>query len=67
MAQQTPVRIEVYVGTQWTGAESTDVVEYDRDEWNAKTPEERKKLLDEIAEEALADACYASARVLDEV
>jgi hypothetical protein len=48
-----PVRVELHA--EWPGGSEDDVIEIDRAEWTAMTPEQRDELLTREASEFLYD------------
>ena len=60
------VKIKLYVGTGFHGAEHEDYYEYPRDEWEAMSEDERGNVLNELAVEYLHERCECSAWVEDE-
>ncbi|ATO14659.1 hypothetical protein CO540_13160 [Micromonospora sp. WMMA2032] len=53
--EQPPVRIRLYVSTNWVGADDEEYIEIPRDEWDDMTPAERRAYLDEEANTFMAN------------
>lgn len=60
------VKIRLYVGTGFHGAEHEGYDEYPRDEWEAMSEDEREKVLNELAVEYLHERCECSAWVMED-
>lgn len=60
------VRIKLYVETGFAGCEHTDMLEVDRAEWEAMTPEEQAQFLDAEAVEFRNNHIGCSAWVMGE-
>lgn len=60
------VRIKLHISTGFAGCDHTDVLEIDRAEWEALTPEQQQARLDEEIIEFRGDKIECAAWVMEE-
>lgn len=53
--QKPPVRVRLYLSTNWVGADAEEYIEIHRDEWDEMTPAERRSYCDESAADFMAN------------
>lgn len=64
--KRPPVRVRLLVETGFPGAEHEDVIEFDRDEWEAMSSDEQEASCDEALTDYTGSCIGTSYTVLDD-